>query len=167
VTTLPTYDQVLELPETIRQQVPADFIDENGHMNIGRYFELSAQAVWLRYTEVGMGQAYIDERGLTTFTAEHHLRYLAELRLGEELSVHVRAVDRSAKVLHTMAFVVDRSNRRLACTFEDTLVHVDLATRRPRDLPEDIATRLDAMLAEHRGLAWAPPVCGVMGVRRG
>jgi acyl-CoA thioester hydrolase len=166
VTTLPTYDQVRQLPETSRRTVPVEFLDENDHMNIGRYLEVAAQAVWLHYGALGMGEAYIDERRLTTFTAEHHLRYLAELRLGDELSVHVRSLERSSKVLHNMAFVLDRTHERLAFTYEDTLVHVGMDSRRPVALPDDIAARLDTALADGAALDWEAPVCGVMGVRR-
>ena len=38
VTTLPTYEQILKLPAQFDQTVPEEFIDENGHMNIGDYF---------------------------------------------------------------------------------------------------------------------------------
>ncbi|MEJ7635080.1 thioesterase family protein [Aeromicrobium sp.] len=166
MTTLPTYAQVLELPETIRRTVPVEYLDENDHMNIGRYLEVAAEAVWFRYTAIGMGQAYIDERRLTTFTVEHHLRYLSELRLGDDFSVHVRPIERSAKALHSMAFVLDRTRERLAFTFEDMLVHVGMDTRRTQDFPDDIATALDGTIAAAAGLDWHAPVCGVMGIRR-
>lgn len=146
--------------------VPVEFLDENDHMNIGRYLEASAAAVWLRYTEIGMGQPYIDERQLSTFTAEHHLRYYSELRLGDEFSVHVRPLERSAKAIHNIVFLLDRTRERLSFTHEDLLVSVDMVTRRPVDFPEDIAASLDRVIAEVSGLSWAAPVSGAMGIRK-
>jgi acyl-CoA thioester hydrolase len=164
--TVPTYDQVDQLPRRLERTVPAEFIDENGHMNIGRYLELGGSALWLRcQRELGMPQAYIEQRGLSTFTAEHHLTYHAELLEGDDVSVRVRLVDRSAKVLHAVCLIVDETRRRLACTMETTAVHVDLVQRRPVDFPADVIALIDAGLtADER--PWPAPLCGAMGVRR-
>lgn len=165
-TTTPSVDQICEIPATTEQQVRPEYIDENLHMNIQHYLVLGATALGARCDELGLGQDYIDSRRLTVFTAEHHLRYHTELLLGQELSVHVRLLERSSKVIHAMAFLVNRSDNVLACTLEVTLVHVGMDTRRPVDFPGDIAERLDAALKEQSDLDWPAPVCGVMGVRR-
>lgn len=165
--TPPTVDEVLQLPSVAEQEVPPEFLDENLHMNIQHYLTLGARAVGSRCDELGLGnQPYIDERRLTVFTAEQHLNYYAEMRLGQKLSVHVRLLERSAKALHAMAFLLNRSNDELAFTLEVTLVHVGMETRRPVDFPADIAAGVDAAIKEHSGLSWPAPVCGVMGVRR-
>jgi acyl-CoA thioester hydrolase len=164
--TTPTYEQVLELAAQKLRTVPPEYIDENGHMNIGRYFELGGHAAWERCLhDLGMDENYIPDRGLSSFTAEHHLRYFAEILEGEELSVHVRLIDRSTKVLHGTSLIVNRSRRLLACTMEFTIVHIDMATRRPVPFPDDVAVLLDAALKTD-DLAWPAPVCGAMGVRR-
>lgn len=163
---LPTYDQVLELPAQRTQAVPPEFIDVNGHMNIGRYLQLGAEGVWVRCSEdFAMGEDYIPERGLSNFTAEHHIRYLAEVLEGEEVSTHVRLLSRSDKVIHAMALILNRSRQRLACTVEVTLLHVDMAGRRAVRFPDDIAPRLDAALKAD-DLDWPAPVCGSMGPNR-
>lgn len=163
---LPTVDEVLQLPAAREGVVPPEYLDENDHMNIGRYLEEASLGLWQRTIELGMGPEYLEERRLTTFTAEHHLSYLSELRLGDALSVHVRLLERSDKVLHTITFVVDRTHGRLAATCEATLVHVGFDTRRPEPFPDDVRAALDAEVAASDALDWAAPVCGVMGVRR-
>ena len=165
-TPLPTYDQVLELPAAIKRSVPPEYLDENDHMNIGRYLEVASHALWDVTTTVGMGQAYIEERQLSLFTAEHHLRYFSELRLAEEFSVHVRLLERSDKGLHSITFLVDRSRRIVSFTCEATLLHVDMASRRSVPYPDDIMTGLDDLIAEHGVLRWPAPISGAMGVRR-
>lgn len=164
---IPTVEQVDEIPAATEQKVPQEYIDENNHMNIQHYLVLGATALGTRCDELGLGQDYIDFRRLTVFTAEHHLRYYSELLLGQELSVHVRMLERSSKVIHAMSFLVNRSDNLLACTLEVTLVHVGMDTRRPVDFPEDIADRVDAAIKDQSQLSWPAPVCGVMGVRRG
>jgi acyl-CoA thioester hydrolase len=162
----PTYDQVLDLPATLVRTVPADFIDENGHMNIGRYLELGGTALWRRcQDELGMPADYITTRGLSTFTAEHHLTYVSEMLEGEEASVHVRLVERSAMVLHAVSIIVNTTQQRLACVMESTTVHMDMTLRRPAPFPDDVAALLDAGLKAD-DMAWPAPVSGSMGVRR-
>lgn len=163
---LPTYAEVDELPRHLELAVPPEFIDANGHVNIGRYLELGGKALWHRCkTELGMPADYIDRRGLSTFTAEHHLTYHAELLEGHDVSVRVRLLERSSKVLHAVALVVDETNRRLACTMEATLVHMDMTQRRPVDFPDDVAALIDVGLATD-DLSWPAPVSGSMGVKR-
>lgn len=161
----PTYAQVLKLPATLSRTVPEEFIDTNGHMNIGRYLEVSAWGLWESTKPAGLGKDYIETRNFSTFTAEHHLRYLSELQLGDELTVHPRMLQRSDKVMHSITFVLDRTREVLAATCEAVLIHVDMGTRRPAAFPADIAVGLDALLKEH-DVAWPAPVCGSMGVRR-
>jgi acyl-CoA thioester hydrolase len=166
-TSLPSHDQILELPAQTRRVVPPEFIDENGHMNIGRYLELGGHALWGRCLgDLGMDESYIPERGMSTFTAEHHIQYFAEILEGADVSVRVRLLERSDKVFHAVSLVVDETNRRLACSVEAFIVHMDMTTRRPTPFPDDIAALLDIALKDD-ALAWPAPVCGSMGVRRG
>ncbi|MFC5677202.1 thioesterase family protein [Aeromicrobium endophyticum] len=163
---VPTYDELDQLPRHLARTVPAEFIDDNGHMNIGRYLELGGKALWQRcQRELGMPEDYIERRGFSTFTAEHHLTYHSELLEGDDVSVRVRLVARSAKVLHAVCLIVDETNRRLACTMETTAVHMDMTERRPVDFPDDVAALIDAGLAAD-DRPWPAPLCGAMGVRR-
>lgn len=166
MTALPTYKQVLDLPAVITRTVPEEFLDENDHMNIGRYLEVASDALQESTNAVGLGSTYITERNLSSFTAEHHLRYFSELRLGDRFSAHVRLLERSDKALHSITFLVDHAHEALSFTCEATLVHIDLATRRPTPYPDDIAAGIDALIAEQGAVAWPAPVCGAMGVRR-
>ena len=163
---VPTYQQLDELPRHLERVVPSDFIDENGHMNIGRYLELGGTALWLRcQRELGMPHDYIEQRGMSTFTAEHHLTYHAEMLEGQDVSVRVRLVGRSGKVLHAVCLIVDETHRRLACAMETTMVHIDMTTRRPTPFPDDVTALIDAALAAD-DRPWPAPLCGAMGVRR-
>ncbi len=158
---------MLELPAQIERTVPAEYIDENGHVNIGRYLELGGKGLWKRFqSELGMPDSYISERRLSTFTAEHHIRYYSEILQGEDVSVHVRLLERSSRAAHAMSFIVNRTHRRLACTVEVSIVHVDMVHRRPTEFPDDVAELMDAALKTETELDWPAPVCGTMGARR-
>ncbi len=166
MTSLPTYEQIVQLPAIFDQTVPDDFIDENGHMNIGDYFRLCSHAMWKTTISAGLGDEYIEEHEQSLFTVEQHMRYYGELRLGERFTVHARLLERSSRVVHGMAFVVDQEKGLLACTQEATLVHVSTAARSAVDIPADIAVELDALIGAGDSLGWDAPVCGAMGLRR-
>lgn len=161
--TRPTIEQVRSLPAFFEQTVPEDYIDENRHMNITKYFELGAWAPWMRIGQLGVDDSYIAERGLSFFTVEHHIRYLGELRLGEPLSVRPAFVGRTDKALHGISFVVDESRDKVACTMEILYVHVSMESRRSVPIPDDVAAALDGEIAEQ---AWARDAATGLALRR-
>lgn len=147
------YADLVTLPHAFDQAVSEEFIDENGHMNISDYFRLGSWAPWLRLVDIGVGPDYIPERGQSFFTVENHIRYLAELRLGERFSVHAGFVGRTAKALHSVGVVLDRDRERVACLLEVMYVHVSMAERRSTPIPDDIAAGIDAEIASHGWLS--------------
>src|SRR5665213_2371647 len=89
----------MRLPQTEGSVLP-EWIDANGHMNLAYYvvlFDLATDAI---YDAIGVGQAYRDTTGGSTFTAETHTLYEREVRVGERVRItsHVLGVD--AKRLH-------------------------------------------------------------------
>ena len=160
---LPDIDQVRSLPAYFEQQVPDDYIDENGHMNITKYFELGAWAPWERVRELGVDEQYLAERLLSFFTVEHHIRYLGELRLGEPFSVRPAFVGRTDKALHGISFVVDEGRDKVACAMEIMYVHVSMESRRAVTVPDDVAAALDGEITQR---AWAAEVASGLSLRR-
>lgn len=162
---LPSYEQVLEVPALVDGLVDPDFIDVNGHMNIRHYLDYGAQSADVICREIGIDDDYRASRRMGVFTAEHHIRYFGEMHEGEKLSVHPRFLERSSKVGHLIACILDRTHEVLACTLEIVLVHVDMDTRRPVDFPGDIAAGIDRWVAESHRIGWPPPLSGNMGIR--
>ncbi|MCW2816100.1 MAG: hypothetical protein JWN84_3555 [Nocardioides sp.] len=163
---LPTYAQAASLPSLVDGHVPEDFIDANGHMNIRHHIDLGATAADIVCHEIGVDDDYRSRRRLGVFTAEHHLRYLGELRLGDRFTAHTRVLDRSVTVAHLVSLVLDRTREQVACVMEIVLVHVDMGTRRPAPFPVDVIEGLDRWIAASVALPWPAPVIGRMGVRR-
>ena len=163
---LPSYEQVLELPALLEGTVDPDFIDVNGHMNIRHYLDYGATSADVMIRQAGIDDDYRAERRMGVFTAEHHIRYFGEMHEGEKFSVHTRFLERSDKVGHLLACILDRTHEVLACTLEIILVHVDMDTRRPVGFPDDIAAGLDRWIAESQQATWPAPLSGSMGIRR-
>ncbi len=162
----PTYEQIVQLPAIFDRAVPEEFIDENGHMNIGDYFRICSHSIWNTTIAAGLGEEYIHEHRQSMFTVEQHMRYYGELRLGQRFTVHTRLLERSSRALHGISFVVDQERRSLACTQEVTLVHVSMESRASIDLPAEIARELDVLIGAGDALDWQAPVCGAMGIRK-
>ncbi|MDV2477083.1 thioesterase [Rhodococcus zopfii] len=163
---IPSYPQVVALPrECGPDAVPAEYEDENGHMNIRHYFDIEARAIAVVFDRMGITDEYRSTRGQGFFTAEQHVAYYSEVHVGDRVSVHARIIERSDKVVHAMAFLVDDTTERLASTLEVTATHVDLATRRVVPFAADVADSIDRELARTEPAGWPAPVCGAMGIR--
>ena len=163
---LPSYDDVLGLPALIEDTVPMSFIDVNGHMNIRHYLDYGATGADVICRQVGIDDEYRARRRMGVFTAEHHIRYAAEMHEGSRFSVHARFLERSGKAGHLLSFILDRDREVLSCTVEIVLVHVGMDSRRPVEFPPDVAAGLDEWIAADGAVGWPAPVCGVMGIRR-
>lgn len=166
VRTVPTTDEVLQVPASWSDAVQQDWIDMNGHMNIRHYLDLGGLATDQVCRSMGIDDDYRSNRRMGVFTAEQHLTYLQEMHLGTPITVHVRLLERSSKVGHMVALVMDREKDRLACIFETVLVHVSMDTRSGMEFPDDVAAAYDRLRAQDEALyPWPAPVCGILGPR--
>ena len=166
MTMLPTAGQALALPTELTCVVPTEFEDANGHMNIRHYFELQTRAVARLFERIGytLGKA---EARIGPFTLEQHLRYHREVLVGHEVSSHLRLVGRTDRLLHGMAFLVNRTEDTLANTFEFVLGNVDLEERRLTPFTASAAEAVDREIEQHHHLDWEVPVFSTTGLRRG
>ena len=82
--------------------------------------------------------------------------------VGDTIAVYTRLLDRSAKRIHYMMFMVNETRGTLASIFECVNSFADLTVRRTAPYPDEISQRIDAVLAEHSQLPWDAPECGVM-----
>lgn len=156
-----------ELPITGRGEVMPDWIDEMGHMNVMWYTHLFSRAVFGMFDLFGFTPDYMQTHTAGSFALEMHVRYLAEVRVGQKVTLRTRILGRTAKRLHYMQFLTidgpdDATAPKLSATGELVSAHVDLKIRKQTAWPEELLARLDPLIAEHAQLIWAAPVCGTM-----
>ncbi|WP_280417072.1 thioesterase family protein [Nocardia carnea] len=163
---LPTAADIAALSESVTGTVTGEILDGNDHMDIVQYLTWGSAGADALVRAVGIDDTYRSQRKMGVFTAQHHLAYYRELRAGDRFAVAGRILDRSAKAVHMMTFLVDTGRGRNANTLEILLIHVDLQNRRSVELPPDIAEALDEYIARSRALPWPAPVCGAIGIRR-
>lgn len=163
---LPSPDEVMQIPPTCRMPAPPEWEDHNGHVNVAHFYDLHINASESALGQVGIDQEYRRARGHGVFSIEQHFLFHSEVHVGEDISAHVRWLDRGDKVFHAVSIVVNHSTGRIANTLEVLEGHVDLASRRATPFPPAIAERVDVEVARHRALTWQVPLSGPMGVRR-
>lgn len=141
------------------------WIDYNSHLNMGYYTVLFDRAADQVFERLGFGPDYIEERGFTTFSAEFHVRYLRELKLGDRVRASFRIIDYDEKRFHAFQELYHEDGW-LAATGEGLTLHVDLAGPNVAPMPEDVLGRLAAMAEEHAKLPLPEGVGRSIGLRR-
>lgn len=158
----PTVEQVVALGTMYECVVPAEWQDLNGHVNVRHYLDLYNAAGEGQLLQLGVDSAYFHKERRGFFDLEHHIWYLAEIHVGDRLTVHMRYVGRSVKRFHGLVFVANRTRERVASILEYVASGADLTTRRSAAFPPHVSERLDALVSAHASLPWKAPVCGVM-----
>lgn len=149
------------------QIVEAAWIDYNGHLNMAYYNVLFDRALDHAAEAIGLGPDYLKASGHSFFTAEAHVRYLRELKVGERVGCAIRLLDADAKRLHWWQELRSLDGGFLSATCESLSLHVDMAAKRVAPMPPAILDAVGAWRAREAGLA-APEGVGVrIGIRRG
>ena len=158
----PSIEQLRELPLQLDMEIPGDWEDRNGHVNVQFYLALYELGGWVVLEEIGINEEWFSQHQVSQFDLEHHLSYRAELRVGDRVSAYSRVLGRSEKRFHGMYFIVNETRQLLAATLEYVTAGVDMKTRRTAPFRDDLASGLDWMIEKHKGLSWDAPVCGSM-----
>jgi carnitine 3-dehydrogenase len=128
--------------------VPVDWTDMNGHMNEGRYGQIFSDAAEEVMAYVGADEDYV-ARGLSYFTVETTVKYLAETHAGERVVVDTRVTEGRGKKLRCFHEMKRASDGEVMATCDQLMLHVSLETRRTCEPPEDVARRVAALAALH------------------
>ncbi|MGH7391477.1 MAG: thioesterase family protein [Candidatus Rokuibacteriota bacterium] len=147
-----------------RAVVRPEWIDHNGHMNMGYYlvvFDLATDAflAW-----VGLDDAHRRQRAVTTFCLEAHVTYHREVRAGDALRFTTLLLAHDAKRLHYFHAMYHADGGYLAATNELMSLHVSEATRRGAPLAADVVARLARIQQAHDALPRPLQVCRTIGL---
>jgi acyl-CoA thioester hydrolase len=159
---MPTAENILELPSLLTVTVPPEWEDMNGHVNVQHYVALYDQAGWPMLEWLGIDSSYFQNQRQGIFDHEHHIWFLAEMHIGDQVSAHARLLACSDKRFHGVVFLVNITQSRLACVVEFVSTGADLESRRTAALPYPVKNRIDEIIVAHDALGWQAPRCGVM-----
>jgi len=132
-----------------RAVVRPEWIDYNGHMNVGFFsvvFDVATDA-FLEF--LGFTQEFRGQNGSTTFALEQHLNFLREVNEGDALRFEARLLDFDAKRFHFYQEMFRVEDERPAASCEGLSAHVSTATRKTAPMPEVLLERLAAIKAAH------------------
>ena len=161
----PTYDEVGALPCGDRMVVPPEYGDENGHLNVRHYLGILDDAEWVVFEQVGLGSD-LAQRGIGgVFALEQHLTYRREVAVGDEVSVGVRLLGRTGRMIHLMSYLANHTHGEVSAAMEALNCYVDLGTRRLTTIPQEQADGLDRVIAEAAAQPWQPMLSGTITPR--
>ncbi len=149
-----------------RGRVKAEWIDGNGHMNVGYYVVAFDQATDTLCEQLGVSWEYTRRDLGMIFVLEAHVTYDRELLPDAPFRVTTQVLDHDAKRLHCFHEMYHAQEGFLAATNELMILHVDFQTRRSAPWPEEAAARLAAMAAAHAKLPRPAKAGRVIGLRR-
>jgi acyl-CoA thioester hydrolase len=149
-----------------RAIVRPEWIDPNGHMNVGYYVLAFDHATDTFADQFGIGWNYVEHKLGTSFILEAHVTYEREMREGDPLRVSTQILDHDEKRLHYFHRMYHGSEGWLAATNELIMMHIDYATRRGSPWPEESMRRIRAMAEAHRSLPRPEQAGHVIGIRR-
>lgn len=133
---------------SIRRVVPVDWTDMNGHMNEGRYGQIFSDAAEVVMAHIGADEDYV-AAGMSYFTVETQIAYLAETHAGERVEVHSRVTDGAGKKLRCFHELKRSADGTVLATCDQLMLHVSLETRRTCEPPISVASKLEALAALH------------------
>lgn len=147
--------------------IKPEWLDYNNHMNVAYYvliFDLAGEAL---VEQLGMGEEYTSETGISWMVLENHITYAAEVSLGDEVEVTVQLIDHDHKRLHLyFEMHQTKATRYLASTLEQMVMCVDLNSRRSAAFAQAIMEQIEALAASQSALPRPENLARVIGIRR-
>lgn len=132
-----------------RATVLPEWVDANGHMNMGYYLIAFDRATDTFCDQLGVGWAYAEHRLGMVFALEAHIVYERELRQDDPFRVVTQILAHDEKRLRLFHAMHHAAEGWRAAVNEVMLLHVDFDTRRAAPWPELTRQRLQAIAAAH------------------
>ena len=137
--------------QLFRCEVRSDWVDYNGHMTESRYLEVCGHATDALLAHIGCNAQY-RAQGLSFYTVETHLRFLAEIRSGEKVKVATQVLGSDDKRLHLFHSLLDVQGERPIATAENMLLHVDTRTGKSMPMRPGTLAAARRVTAAHKSL---------------
>lgn len=144
-----------------------EWIDYNGHMNVGYYgvvFDLAFERLLVEH--LGLGEPQVAALGQGPYILQSHLHFLREVRQGEALCFRFRMLDADLKRGHYFAQMVSAETDTVCATQEALFMNVSHRSGRSEAYPGWAAFRLARMVADHAQLPSMPEIGSLIGIRR-
>ena len=135
-----------------RAIVKPEWIDWNGHMNVGYDVVAFDQATDTLCKQFGCGFEYTRDKIGMTFVLEAHVTYDREVKEGDPIRITTQILDHDAKRIHYIHMMYHATEGYLAATNELMLMNIDYASRRSAPWPDFALERIAKLAAAHATL---------------
>ena len=149
-----------------RETVRKEWIDYNGHLNMGYYLLAFDHATDALLDYIGLGQEYASNSDGTTFSLEAHISYLAEVRDNDLLRLETYVFDFDEKRIHYAHAMYHDADNDLAATNELLMLHVSRSKRRSAHIPSPALKLLSLIKIAHKTLERPPGLSRHMGLNQ-
>jgi acyl-CoA thioester hydrolase len=149
-----------------RAVVKPDWIDFNGHMNVGYYVIAFDHATDTFCGQLGVDWPYVKHKIGMTFVLEAHVTYDREVAEGDPLRITTQVLDYDAKRVHFFHRMHHGTEGWLSATNELIMMNIDYETRRAAPWPAESMRRLEALAQAHAALPRPEQAGRVIGIRR-
>ena len=125
------------------EKIVKEWTDYNGHLNVAFYVHVFDVAADIMLDNFKMGGKSAKEDKRTTFVAEMYTAYKQEVRLGEEVEIHLSYVDHDKKRIHYRLSMFHKEKKYLAATNEVLSLYVDLDKRKVVEFDQNRLNLMD------------------------
>ena len=112
------------------EKIIKEWTDYNGHMNVTFYIHIFDTAAEVMLNKFNIGGDSAKKNKKSTFVVETHTTYDQEVKLGEEVEVHLSYLDHDKKRIHYRASMFHKEKKYLAATTEVISLYIDLNQRK-------------------------------------
>jgi carnitine 3-dehydrogenase len=133
------------------REIPADWLDYNGHVTESRYLELLGEATDALLRYIGVDAAYLGSGG-SYYTVESHISHLGQLYVGDRVQAATQVLGFDDKRLHLFHVIARIGEDAPVATGEHMLVHVDAVAGSASSVRDGVRERVQALAASHAGL---------------
>jgi acyl-CoA thioester hydrolase len=144
---------VTEAPLTLYDtRVRPEWLDYNGHMSEAYYVLVFGFATDALLDVLGMDERYRADAGMSLYTLEAHVSYLAEVGEGAPLHVTTQLLGCDYKRVHLFHALHRGAGGTRLATEELLLCNVEVRASRSAPLPAEIAEVVQRLVDAHRPL---------------
>ena len=131
------------------EKIIKEWTDYNGHMNLAFYIHIfdNAADIMLDRFKMGGESAKTDKK--STFVVETHTTYVQELRIDEEVDVHLYHLDHDKKRIHYKLSMFNKKKKYLAATTEVLSLYIDLKQRKVTEFEEEKIKIMDDFIRSY------------------
>lgn len=135
-----------------REVVRPEWADYNKHLNDAFYLVIFSHATDHMMDQIGLDAAGRERSNHSLFTAELHLNYLKEVKVGAEVRVETTFLGFDAKRLHIFHTMFVGDDNEPVATNEQMQLSMDMRGPRVAPFQPDVMALIEKIAAEHTKL---------------